>query len=234
MQQNLDRIEDILFEIFVGRHPDDLGHLNDKYQQQTRNMISGASLASFVSSLTTNNELLYALKICSELSRPDPGLPVNQALVIRDVQDIIKILDMTFPTDQQLLGILLRRNDSHIEQVALYFLTQTRRELYQAICQSLFLKTMTRKIAVHAIMTAENITYRDAMLLRDVRSRNSLMGSANDELLGVRVCRFHWYTQHWRQVKAKYLGSKEREFVDTMNSTKNGLFRDLMVSMALV
>ena len=197
-------------------------------------MISGASLAYLVSSLTTNEELLYALKICSELNRQDPGLPVNQALVSRDVQDIIRILAMSFPTDRELLNILLRRNDAHIAQVALYYHMQTKKHLDQAIRQSTLLKTMTRKIAVHAVRTAGNITYRDAMLLRDAQSGDSLMGGSNDELLGVRVCRFHWYTQHWLQIKSEYLGLKGREFVDKMNSSKDGLFRDLMVSMALV
>lgn len=217
-----------MIDIFVGRHPEDIQFLGIKYQQQMGN---NASLASLVSSLCTDPELAHALNVCCEQSRPDPNTPVNQALVAIDVDKIIKILDRAYPCDRDLLDILLHRNDIHITQVALYFHMQTNKYLDEGIRRNTQLKKMTRKIAVHAVRTATDMTYRDAQLLYDAQSNNGIVGAGNDVLLGVRVCRFHWHTQHWQQIKAAYCGLKGREFVDKIRSSKSGLFRDLVVSM---
>jgi hypothetical protein len=222
-----------LIDIFVGRHPEDLRFLALKYQQQQQNSLSGKSIASAIYTLTSSAELQFALKVCSEVTRPDPSQAVDQALVYRDVNDIIKLLDTTFPSHQELFNILLRRNDPHIQQIALFFQMNTNSQLDEAIRKNAILSKMTKKIAVHAVRTATNMTYRDVMLLRDAMGEDTILGGSKNEKLGIRVCRMHWFKQHWLQIKAEFLGLVGKQLMDKMNS-KEGMFRDLMICMAMV
>jgi hypothetical protein len=98
--------------------------------------------------------------------------------------------------------------------------------LDKAIRKNTSLSEMARNIGVHAVRTATNMTYRDAMLLRDA--------SGKKEKLAIRVTRMHFYKQHWRQIKAEYQGVSGKSFQNKMNSISEGIFRNLMYTMASV
>ena len=226
-------MEDILIDIFVGRDPVDLRTLDLYYQQRHSNVMSGKSLASLVNTLTSSDELRYALMICTERNRGrEPGA-VDQQRVIQDVQVIQKQMGTTFPSHQVIFDILLRRHDSHIAQINLYYQMREGMNLDEALRRNVTLSQMARNIAVHAVRTATDLTYRDCMLLRDAMGANKLMGNRSDEKLGIRVCRMHWHRQHWRQIKAVYMGHMGQEFIDKCKKGKKGIFRDLVVSMAV-
>lgn len=215
-------MEDILIDIFVGRDPRDFAYLNLAYQHHHSRVMAGQTLASAVNGLTTSAELRSALMICTEGSR-DLRPVVDQSRVILDVAKIEEIMDMTFPRYQTLFDILLRRSDPHIAQINVYYKMRTGMDLDEALRRSLCLSEMTRKIAVHAVRTATDLTYRDVMLLRDAKNMN--------EKLGIRVCRMHWHKQHWKQIKAVHVGHGGKEFSAKWKG-KNSLFGDLIVSMA--
>ena len=224
-------MEDLLIDIFIGRDPEDLEALNWRYQQHNSYVMSGRTLASAVKQLTSNAVLRSALMVCTEgTSTRKPG-PVDQSLVYRDVAEIEKQLKTTFP-ESQILDILLRRQDVHIAQINVFFSMRTSMQLDEALRRNTRLDDMTKKIAVHAVRTATNLTYRDVMLLRDAMG-NKLLRSRKDEKIGIRVCRMHWHRQHWRQIKAAYVGHSGKEFIDIWKRG-NGLFKDLILSMASV
>lgn len=218
----------------MGRHPEDLRYLSFKYKQQLANPVNGTSLESRIYGLTNNRELQKALKICSQNTRPDQSDPVDQALVYRDVEDIIKILRATFPESNNLYNILLRRSDTHIQQLALFYEMKEHMKLDEAIRKNAVLDKMTIKIAVHAVRTAINMTYRDAMLLRDSLGGDALFGTLKSVRLGIRVCRMHWHKQHWLQIKSEFLGMGGQQLVDKLNSKCDGLLKELVVRMAMV
>lgn len=226
-------MEDILIDIFVGRDPEDLRTLDLYYQQRHRNVMSGKSLASLVNTLTSSEELRYALMICTEGNKGREPRPVDQQRVLQDVEVIQKQINTTFPSHQIIFDILLRRHDSHIAQINLYYQMREGMNLDEALRRNVTLSQMTRNIAVHAVRTATDLTYRDCMLLRDAMGANKLMGNKNEEKLGIRVCRMHWHRQHWKQIKAVYMGHMGQEFIDKCKKGKKGLFRDLVVSMAV-
>ena len=66
------------------------------------------------------------------------------------------------------------------------------------VIESSHLPVVAKRILVHAIRTANNMVYRDAMLLLDA------FEPINYERLTVRVCRMHWYREHWRKVKLQF------------------------------
>ena len=215
-------MEDILIDVFVGRDPRDLAYLNLAYQQYHSRIMAGQTLASAVNGLTTSAELRSALMICTEGSR-DLRPVVDQSRVLLDVAKIKEIMGMTFPSHQPLFDILLRRSDPHIAQINVYYNLQAGMQLDEALRRNMCLSEMTRKIAVHAVRTATDLTYRDVMLLRDAKDMN--------EKLGIRVCRMHWHKQHWKQIKAVHVGHTGKEFSAKWKG-KKGLFGDLIVSMA--
>jgi hypothetical protein len=224
-------MEDILIDIFVGRHPEDLRILDRFYQQRRSDIISSKSLASIVNQLTSSDELRYALMICTEGNKRREPSAVVQQLVLQDVDVIQNQMSTTFPNYQVIFDILLRRPDSHIAQINLFYQLREGRNLDEAFRRDVRLTQMTRNIAIHAVRTALDITYRDCMLLRDAMGANSCLGNGNNEKLGIRICRMHWYKQHWRQIKALYVGHMGQELIEKCKR-KKGLFRDLMVSMA--
>ena len=225
-------MEDILIDIFVGRDPEDLRTLNFYYQQRHRNVMSGASLASIVNKLTSSEELRYALMICTEGNQSREPHAVDQQRVLQDVEIIQKQMNMTFPNYQVVFDILLRRHDSHIAQINLFYQMREGKSLDEALRRNVSLSQMARNIAVHAVRTATDLTYRDCMLLRDAMGANSFLGNGKDEKIGIRVCRMHWHKQHWKQIKAVYVGHMGHEFIEKCKKGKKGLFRDLVVSMA--
>ena len=225
-------MEDILIDVFVGRDPEDLQNLNLYYQHRHRNVMSGKSLASIINQLTSSEELRYALMICTEGSKSREPRVVDQQRVLQDVEVIHKQMSLAFPSYQVIFDILLRRHDSHIAQINLYFSMRERMNLDEAVRRNVSLNQMTRNIAVHALRTATDLTYRDCMLLRDAMGANSFMGNTKDEKLGIRICRMHWHRQHWKQIKAVYMGHMGQKFIDKCKKGKKGLFRDIVVSMA--
>jgi len=218
--------EDILIDLFVGRDPQDLAYLNLAYQRYHSHVIAGQTLASAVNGFTTSAELRSALMICTEGNR-DLRPIVDQPRVLLDVAVIKKIMKMTFPPYQRLFDILLRRSDPHIAQINVYYNLQEGVHLDEAIRRNMCFSEMTRKIAVHAVRTATDLTYRDVMLLRDASGKNSM-----NEKLGIRVCRMHWHKQHWKQIKAVHVGLG-KDFSAKWKG-KKGLFSDIIVSMAAV
>ena len=155
------------------------------------------------------------------------------ALVQRDVDEISRILEMASPSSRELFNILLRRSDQHISQINAFFAMKANMQLDEAIRRTLNMNSMTRKIATHAVRTANNMAHRDAMLLMKAMGSESIFGRGKDEMLALRVCRMHWYRHHWRQIRQTYLSLKGRQLVDKMND-KSGLLGDLMVSMTEV
>jgi hypothetical protein len=104
--------------------------------------------------------------------------------------------------------------------------------LDMAIRRNTGLSEMARNVCVHALRTATNMTYRDAMLLHDALGRKSVTGSTNKEKLAIRVTRMHFYKQHWMQIKAEFQGVSGKDFKSKMNNLGGGVFRDLMYAMA--
>src|SRR5437762_7877730 len=105
--------------------------------------------------------------------------------------------------------------------------------LDEALRRNVCLDDMTKKIAVHAVRTATDMTYRDVMLLRDAMGANKILRNGRDEKIGIRAVRMHWHRQHWHQIKAVYVGHMGKDFVDKWKNRK-GLFGNLILSMASV
>jgi hypothetical protein len=216
--------------MFVGKHRDDVEYLNKLWQYRYRE-----TLTSSVSSLTANENLRYALRICTKANeRDDPDRPIDAALIHRDVNYLERLLEMTFGTTRNgeysistdVMDVILRRNNQSIQQLSLYFQTATGSKLDEKIRKSMGLDEMTKKIAVHAVRTAIDPTYRDIMSLKDVISK-----SGREEDLAIRVCRSHWYSVHWNQIQAGWMGIVNGEFKDKVMKLQKGLFRDLIMAM---
>lgn len=229
--QNLGDNKDILIDIFVGRHPEDLLNLELKYRQQTQ--MSEPSFAADLINLTNDPELQAALKICCETRRPGPLHIVNSLSVQRHVDEIIDLVETRFPNEityQRLFNILLRSSGPHIIQIAIYYELRTGMKLDEAVSRNMRFRKMTKKILVHAIRTAKDLTCRDAMLLRDSLRGNSTSGRRNNEKLAIRVVRMHWYKQHWKQVMAAFTGTTGKMFSDKLRNV-SGLLGELMRAM---
>ena len=234
--QHLDgKHEDILIDIFIGRASEHIRYFVFKFQQQQQGAMTERSISSTLAAATSNDILQRALDIATEGTRPDGTYPpVDQRLVERDVEEIKKILDSPGPSHTDLFNILLRRSDVHITQLNLHYRVKNRdRGLDEGLRRAVGLPMMTRKIAVHAVRSATDPTYRDVMALRDVMGAESIVGNGSNEKLAIRICRLHWYKQHWKQVKAGYMGHMGRELVDKVRGQK-GLLKDLLVAMCLV
>jgi len=219
--------EDLIL-MFVGRHHQDVMQLNNAWCQR-----NGGSLSSAMRTLTTNKNLQYALQICTNPNQNDaPEKPFDPALIHRDVNRLEGILSMTFTSTNSgdsvsptVLDIILRRNLSGVQQLALYFETATGSKLDETIRKS-SLDDMTKKIAVHAVRTALDLTYRDIMNVKDVISK-----SGKEEDLAIRVVRAHWYGVHWEQIQASWMGINHQTFKDKVRKLPKGLFRDLIMAM---
>jgi hypothetical protein len=216
-----------LIDIYIGRHPQDLRELADGLNKIQKSI-------STICNNATSAELQTALGIVAELQRPDSSLPVDQALVHRDVQSLVSILSATFPRSSDVFNILLRRSDTHIQQMSVHYTIVTKEHLDKAIRTNACLTPMTNKIAVHAVRTACNITYRDAMLLKDAMGHNSLVGGTSKKKLAIRLCRMHKFKQHWMQIKAEYCGVTGKNFAEKMSKAYSGVFGELLTEMASV
>lgn len=216
-------MQDILIDVFIGRHRTDLLHLCSKYQQLFQRNISS------VTDMSESRVLREALEIVFEQNRPNEGLPVDGELVHRDITYIVSILEATFPSSDGLFNILLRRSNTHLLQLSLLYEIQTGRPLHIAICQNMMLNPIAKKIALQAVRTATNLTDRDAKLLLEALGSRSL---TNQRKLAIRVTRMHYYKQHWMQIKGECLGITGKDFKSQMNRRYIGVFRELMSAMA--
>jgi hypothetical protein len=103
-------------------------------------------------------------------------------------------------------------------------------ELDEIIRKSSAFSNTARKVAIHAIRTATNLVDRDVKMLQEALGGEKLISRGSSELLGIRICRMHWYKQHWLRVKAGYEAKTKKELGNVVKS-KSGLFKDLMVAL---
>ena len=183
-----------------------------------------------------DKDLVRALAIVSEQNRPGSNIPVDLTLVHRDLTKIIDILETSFPRAEDLFELLLRRSNPHIQQLSLIYEVQSKRSLDRAIRMNCALSETAKNVCVHAVRTATNITYRDAMLLLNTLGRKSLMITVgmNKLKLSIRVTRMQFYKQHWRSIQAECQGATGKDFKRKMDNLTSGVFRDLMYAMASV
>jgi hypothetical protein len=207
-------------DIFVGRDPYDMRMLIEAYER-----VHHRSIARDIEDMSSYDVLRLAIELVLIEGRPDRFQPVDNNLVHQDVQELMEIRRAGLPNVRALLRVLLLRNDEHLLRVATVYHGVRGVELDKDFRKCYLFGEMTRAIAVHAIRSAIDPIYRDAMLLRD--SRN------NKALLGVRMTRMHWYPQHWSRVKWRYEALEQESLIDRMNR-HSGIFRDLTVTMAQV
>ena len=196
--------------------------------------VHGEGLVSILDDVDVSDPIRIALKIivteASYHQHQHPGL-VDFALVDRDVDELIEIRQGGIADDSALLSTILRRSPSHLHRVAVRYKVKCGVDMDRDFRrgQAYQFHEDTRRVVVHAIRSAVDPTYRDCMLLKDA------LGRRDPTLLAVRMTRMHWYSQHWHQVKAAFIGHSGYQLIDQVNSGKHGeLFRDLMVSMAQV
>jgi len=227
--------DDILIDIFIGRHADDIKYLLFKFYQQQQATMTGRSMSSVLDVATSNDILRKALDIAIESTRTNGHYyVVNELLVLRDTDEISRILKAGFLSATKLFNILLRRSDEHLMRINNHYRLRSRDQaLDEAIRRCAAMDKMTRKIAIHAVRSATDPTYRDVMSLRDALGSKSLCGNGNNEKLAIRMCRLHWYKEHWRQVKAAYMRHNGRNLVDKVNG-RSGLLKDVLVAMCSV
>ena len=224
----LKNADDDLIHLFIGRDQTDVRYLNQLWKNQT-----GSTLTASIASFTSSKNLKYALQICTANHRDEPTKPVNEALVHRDVSRLQDLLQMTFTSTARggysvstgVLDLILHRDSPTIQRMALYFETATGYKLDEKIRKST-LDDMTKKIAVHAVRTATDPTYRDLMSIKDVISKP---GKEMD--LAIRMCRAHWYDAHWRQIQAAAVGILGWEIREKVGKMPKGLFKDLLMAM---
>ena len=159
---------------------------------------------------------------------------MDTALVYRDVEALASLLSTSFPRASDVFNILLRRSDTHIQQMSVRYQVVAKQPLDKAVRTNASMTDMTKKVAVHAIRTACNMTYRDTMLLKDAMGHNSFAGGISKKKLAIRVCRMHYFKQHWMQIKGEYCGVTGKSFVEKMSKVDSGVFRDLLTEMASV
>jgi hypothetical protein len=182
-------------------------------------------------SLGNSSGLQRALSIVSEFNRPEPTQIIDHAQVLMDLQTVTFSLRNSFAEESDLLDVFLRRSDAHIQQLTATFAGKTGTKLDQVIRTHAWLNASIKKVVVHAIRTATDISYRDVMLIRDSLGMNSAFGVGNCKKLGIRVVRMHWYAQHWMQIKAMFKGLTGKELWREMEKRKNKEmeFGELMV-----
>jgi len=228
--QNLGRNEDILIDIFIGRATEDIRYLLFRLQEQVqRPGKSGKTLSSTLAAATSNDVLLSPLNIATGTTRPDVTYPLDFNDVHRDTEEIIKIMDALVPSHTALFDILLCRSDQHIRHLKIAYLIQKGGDLDKDLRQNSLMPSMMRKIAVHAIRSATDPTYRDALLLRSVMN----LPGRSEKCFAIRVSRLHWYKEQWERVKARFMGQMGKELMDKANG-QQGLLKHLLVAMCLV
>ena len=190
--------------------------------------LHGRGLASVVEDITGSTPIAIALRIITEGHYHHPAEPVNIALVDRDVDLLIELRRAGLPDPATLLSTLCRRSHTHIRQVAVRYRLKRGIDMDRDFRTCAMFTQETRAVVVHIIRSALDPTYRDVMLLKDA------LRKSDPTLMAVRMTRMHWYPQHWHQVKSQYMGICGEHLIERMNSRYNGLFRDLMVTMAQV
>jgi len=123
---------------------------------------------------------------------------------MRDVDEISKILKAEIPSESQLFNIVLRRSGVHIMNVDFHYRSKCwpARSLVDELRHCATMPKLARDVAVQAVRSATDPTYRDVMALKDVIESKWMDRKAMTETLATRICRMHWYKQHWGQVKA--------------------------------
>jgi hypothetical protein len=204
------KMDDHLIHIFIGKHEDDIKHLDNLWQQRQHR-----SLTSSIPHLTSDKTLQYALRTCiTPGDHDDPSKPIDKTLLPRDVKRLEELLRMSFASiihglyssDFPLLDTLLPRNDRYIEALAQSFQTATGCNLEDKIRKSR-LDEITKKIGVHALRMATDPTYR-----RDCAAKNVVALGWGREELGRRVSRGHWYDHHWKDLSAIWGGLFHADF----------------------
>jgi len=222
------KMDDDLILIFVGRQQDDLEYLDSLWSQRT-----GCGLTPSIPSLTSKRILQYALRLCLSLPRNNPLKPTHDALIHPHIRKLDDLLQMTFTSTLRgeysfaftVLDILLKRSNTDISKLALYFEVATGSKLEKKILNST-LDNTTKRIAVHALRTARDPTYRDCKLLNHAFCRPSA-----EEDIAIRVCRAHWYSLHWKEIQAAWTGIIGSDIKTKISQLPKGLFRELLLAM---
>src|SRR5579859_3244542 len=218
--------QEILCDIFISRDQEDLVYLSLQYQK-----LYHSDMWRDMLSLSSNQDLQLALSMVADHNRDDPRTPVFPAQVYEDVDTIRRMLNNSHATAKVFYDIFLCRNDTHLIQVANHFQNMTGKPLDEAVRRNSFLRKYIKKVCIHAIRSAVNPTYRDVNLIRDALGSNSNLGIGSPEKLAIRVCRMHWYAQHWLQVKAEYYGITGLSLKDRLTSSGDPAFSQLMAAM---
>jgi hypothetical protein len=196
-----------------------------KYGEQTL----GRNLCTDINNGVHDEELRYALYVVLQQPRPELFLPTDPILVQQDVSDTTTYLKSSDATP--LFNILLRRSDPHILAIGMsYGMVKLDRD----IDNSNSLSNTAKKVLLHALRTAYNPAYRDAVLLHDSMGGSSAFGRSNDEKLGIRVCRMHWARDSWVRTRQEYGNITRKEFLMKMSRRGSGTFTDLLVAMASI
>lgn len=220
-----------MIDVLIGRNPDDLSYLDLKFQHK---LASQGRISSIVSNLTSVPELLSAFTIATLHPRPPPSHPVDPSLVVDDVQEIGRLLNVRDcplkALHDPLFDILLRRNDRHLAQINMYFRMKEGKDLYKIIRKSTTISKWTRKVAGVAIRSAICLVDKDVKLLRLALEGDGPVSRGNNDVVAVRVCRMHWYAQHWLGVKEGFRQKTNKQLIDVFKS-KSGLLRELLVAL---
>lgn len=218
-----------MIDLFIGRDPKDLMELSSKYQ-----LLYEMNMAVSIPEHAKSHELQNALRIVCDLIPPKYSYDLDKTLTARDIQTVINVLASNLDSSD-LFNILLRRSNADIVTLSENYRQLAKEPLDKAIRKSDLLPEIVKKIAVHAVRTATDIVYRDAMLLYDVTRGNRQRARTSNIKLGIRVCRAFRFWQHWQRVKATYDRTTGKNLLDQLSrSLHPGQFRDLMVAMAMV
>ena len=219
-----------MIDVLIGRNAADLCYLDLEFQRKSA---SQGRISSIVSNLTSVPELLSAFTIATLYPRPPPSHPVDPSLVVHDVEEIGRLLNVDCPLKalhEPLFDILLRRNDRHLAQINMYFRMKEGKELYKIIRRCNIISKWTRKVAGVAIRSAISLVDKDVKLLRLALEGDGPVSRGNNDVLAVRVCRMHWYAQHWLKVQEGFRAKKNKQLIDVFKS-KSGLLRELLVAL---
>ena len=218
--ENLDREnQELLIDLFIARSVDDIRTLLTNYNVQQLVARSGKNLTSLAASIS-DEALRSAFVIVTECTRPDASEPVDQGLVNGDIRELIRIGSSSFPNHMALFNILLRRNNQHLRQVNAFYRIHRDRPLDEDIRRNIPMPKIMKQVALRALRSAADLTYRDVMAIRDTMCSDSLIGKVSTEKLAIRICRMHW-DKHWRQVKAAYMGIHGKRLVDSLNQQRS-------------
>jgi len=216
-----DELTGLLIDILIGRSFQDIQLLLLKYREQTY----GRSLLADINNGVRNQELRYALSVSLQHIR-DSLVPINQMLIQRDVSDITTLLRSSDAT--AIFNIFLRRTDPHILAIGMSY---GMGNLDRDIDKSNSLSNTAKKVLLHALRTAYNIPYRDAVLLNESMGGSSTFRVGNDDKLSIRACRMHWARDTWNCTKLEYANITGKDFARKMGR-RSGTFGALMGALA--